>query len=376
LCNALAAALGIDPARDAYLDLDPLRPLVADVLVGTQSFAVWAERAFLAQGFRLVRGGPHPDQLTLGAMAQSRGEPGHRPESDWRLHNPEWSGITRETAEAHERSLQRLREAIPEMGLHPDALLTRALPQIAAHLEAKYRLNPATTMKWLADVVAALKLRGLNLAKSPRVADLFRALRKRVARPAANRPRPYVTPIEARAVFTSLLAQNEEFAMLHDLTWVSARRPSNVLALETANVVDVSPDGLSLTWTAAKTVAARCPFTTFASTRAYPELREWILARLDAAKVTQLRSLPLFPVLRQRQARTLAAYRNAVRAVRPDCDLRSLRRGTVIAMAEAGVPEGTLLHLTGHASVANLYRYLSWGRYNREAQQALQAQSV
>jgi integrase len=231
-------------------------------------------------------------------------------------------------------------------------------------------------MKLVIEAASELRFMGLDLFESPFVRDLTRAMRKRVARIAAARPRPYVPPNDSRTLFQALLVEDPDLAMLHALAWVSSGRPSNVLALSTQNISDVTADGLSILWTEAKTVAARGPYTTFASTRAFPELRDWILARIAEARETQVRSLPLFPELRRRQPRTLARYRSALRAFRPDCDLRALRRGTVIAMAEAGVPEATLLHLTGHASVANLYRYMAFGRYNTEARLALQEHPI
>lgn len=47
--------------------------------------------------------------------------------------------------------------------------------------------------------------------------------------------------------------------------------------------------------------------------------------------------------------------------------LRSVRRGSIQAIADRGADEETLMRMTGHKSVHTLHRYLNWNAINREA---------
>ena len=68
----------------------------------------------------------------------------------------------------------------------------------------------------------------------------------------------------------------------------------------------------------------------------------------------------------------------AIKAQDPALEARSMRRGALITMAEAGAPISVLLNFSKHKSSAMLYRYLGWGWHcaaDRESG-ALAAQSL
>jgi hypothetical protein len=55
------------------------------------------------------------------------------------------------------------------------------------------------------------------------------------------------------------------------------------------------------------------------------------------------------------------AVRAALRRADPRMELRSIRRGSLLDMAERGVPEVVMLEFSGHTTLAMLRRYLAWG---------------
>jgi len=155
----------------------------------------------------------------------------------------------------------------------------------------------------------------------------------------------------------------EELAAWAALTWASSGRPGNVLNLHKMNLT-VTEEGLSVLWSDAKTVATRGPFTTHTSMGRYREiLTNWMRHPTDCF---------LFPTIRKNR-KTMDMLRNAIRRATNNVkiDVRALRRGTLIAFAQAGATEAQLLHLSGHACTRSLMRYLAWGRYNEEARLAL-----
>jgi integrase len=70
----------------------------------------------------------------------------------------------------------------------------------------------------------------------------------------------------------------------------------------------------------------------------------------------------------------LKLMRQALRISNPTIGTRAIRRGSLQAMAEAGVEHETLMTFSGHTSVNTLLRYLNWGR--KSNQQVNNAQAV
>ena len=70
----------------------------------------------------------------------------------------------------------------------------------------------------------------------------------------------------------------------------------------------------------------------------------------------------------------MAAIGSALRsATAADFTVRSIRRGALQAMADAGVSEETMLLFSGHKSVDTLMRYLQWGQHAGKRTEAAQA---
>lgn len=68
---------------------------------------------------------------------------------------------------------------------------------------------------------------------------------------------------------------------------------------------------------------------------------------------------------------TVASVRDALRRADPRLECRSLRKGALHALAKSSVPEEVLLLFSGHASLAMLRRYLSWGAVGTRKQKIM-----
>jgi hypothetical protein len=59
------------------------------------------------------------------------------------------------------------------------------------------------------------------------------------------------------------------------------------------------------------------------------------------------------------------ALREAQAPNEPLLEQRSIRRGSLMALASTGISEKELLHFSGHTNVTTLRRYLDWGRASK-----------
>jgi integrase len=137
------------------------------------------------------------------------------------------------------------------------------------------------------------------------------------------------------------------------LAWVCAARTSDIWRLQKRHVTINSNGSISLTYLETKTAKATGPrsLTTAPLPTAWLEIfRRWY----------DQRNAWLFP-----EKGLNVETRTALRRVDPRLECRSLRRGALSAMAEAGVPSSVLLEYSGHTSERMLRVYLGWGRLLR-----------
>ena len=59
----------------------------------------------------------------------------------------------------------------------------------------------------------------------------------------------------------------------------------------------------------------------------------------------------------------------ALRSVNPLLEQKSMRRGSLQALAAQGVDARTLMHYSGHTQERTLNRYLNWGKESGEMRQ-------
>jgi len=166
------------------------------------------------------------------------------------------------------------------------------------------------------------------------------------------------TPL-TKEVFTKLATQLNRTKQYHLLAllvvaWSHAARPTNVLSLRKEDI-SFSKEAMTVTWRRAKTCQYRGPYTTFSS-MLRPDLSPspW-MKRLKA--FVQNSGPDLFPVAwHTKLLKELLALLKTENLV-----TRSIRRGSLTTLADAGKPIEVLMVMSGHTNKQMLYRYLGWG---------------
>lgn len=221
------------------------------------------------------------------------------------------------------------------------------------------RCSAVTSLRNLQSAIAAL-LRldqycgeyPLDLRNNATIKDCIRLWSKRASAEAARR-RPFLSTLQLRTALTRTL--DPELRMLLLLTWANAARPSNTIML---GKEDLDTSEWKTFWRTAKTVVKRQPYWTPTTLGPYEEeVKTYHNSIPDG---------PLFPNL-SANSRTIINSLKALRALLPKgFDLRTLRRGALIALGQAGMPDSQLIVLSGHTTTQSLHRYLQWGRYRSE----------
>lgn len=142
------------------------------------------------------------------------------------------------------------------------------------------------------------------------------------------------------------------------LCWLTAARPGDVINLKRKNV---ALDGINLKvqFQQAKTIIATGEYVINSAihNEEWRAILEGFIAENSSSPSTYL-----FPMGNaQQRTAFVASVRFALRAVNPNLEIRSMRRGTLVALANAGASEEQLLTFSRHTSLKTLRRYLGFG---------------
>ena len=149
-----------------------------------------------------------------------------------------------------------------------------------------------------------------------------------------------------------LAAPDMQMKILLMLAWCVAARIGDLLKLKIGS--NQCPDVvckngvLSITWRDGKTVSSRGPYTV-----AVRPPSEWYNA---IAAYLRTRTTWVFSGLKTGDV--LVALRRA----HPKLECRSVRRGALQCLANAGVSDSVLMQISGHTQLQTLKRYLQWGK--------------
>jgi len=139
------------------------------------------------------------------------------------------------------------------------------------------------------------------------------------------------------------------------LAWAVAGRVGDItrLLLRDTQLIDRQ---LTITYRHHKTMVTKGPYsiTTTLEAEDARVLRKWLEQRRQGAEHNQQW---LFP----HPKKLGTEVRKALKEIDPKLEQRSIRRGSLLQMAERGVPEATLLEFSGHSTTHMLRRYLQWG---------------
>jgi hypothetical protein len=199
----------------------------------------------------------------------------------------------------------------------------------------------------------------MSLADTAVWKDALRAAKIATREFQTKPPHPATKENVQVAITRQLEKGRKDIAAQIAIAWLTAARVGDVLQLKQENIslgsgptakLDVQfRRGKTVRMKTAYTVQTTCPGEWIALVkecldRAQPGHFLWPAASLTARKqmgkdVTQ-----------------------ALRLSNPELEQRSLRRGALQTMADAGVPEEVLLMFSQHTSMSMLRRYLDWGR--------------
>jgi hypothetical protein len=174
----------------------------------------------------------------------------------------------------------------------------------------------------------------------------------------ALRVLPDVTAVtlEEVKVLLSRLSVDAQSVLL--VAWLHAARVGNVFTVKVKeSEIHRQQEGVHnwvITWTDAKTTPKIGAYTTHT---AIPSV--WLPSIVALSHGKGPEDFLVHPHL---EKSIVIALRAALRALNPKHDLRSLRRGSLTAMAKQGVDLETLLTYSGHRTVDMLLRYLQRGK--------------
>jgi integrase len=252
------------------------------------------------------------------------------------------------TLKGHARALARLAAAPAEFDgwACVDAIL-----ELHARHHREKRIRWSTLLRQLAEVQGALAALPVSHGKPAISLSRFpawvAALKGVAIRSREERPR---APAAASAADISAAIELEPSRAVKQalcLAWLLCGRVGDIRRLRAEDVTfaraeatDAAP--FTVTFRRGKTVSRRGPYS---------------LHSLLPAAWTELFDGPLLVA----QA-TVPALLAALRRVRPHLENRSVRRGALQRLAEAGnLSEDELLLFSGHTSLGSLRRYLLWG---------------
>jgi Phage integrase family len=175
---------------------------------------------------------------------------------------------------------------------------------------------------------------------------------------------PKVTEVTLDQMKTLLSSSCKKVTKVLGLVaWLHAARVGNVLDLRVQDLELLpAPEGQPtrwlITWNHAKTTAQVGPYTTHSALSPEWErlLRDWLRDRRPQDL--------LIPHSHGQLA--IDELRRLLRTNDAKHDLRSLRRGSLCAMARKGISMETLLVFSGHRTVDMLLRYIRRGRASLE----------
>ena len=98
---------------------------------------------------------------------------------------------------------------------------------------------------------------------------------------------------------------------------------------------------------------------------------------ISALKATQRKAKGVYLFDQKRAHHMTRKIKKLLRARDKQYELRSVRRGSLQAMAAAGIDLNTLITFSGHKSMNMLLRYLDWGNFAQQLhEQQIEASTV
>eukprot|EP00758_Cryptobia_borreli_P010641 Tbor_TRINITY_DN5587_c0_g1::TRINITY_DN5587_c0_g1_i3::g.13438::m.13438 len=258
------------------------------------------------------------------------------------LPQPFREALALSTQKGHRRMLRFLRENLPES----DAPLDISLVRLMQRFQKEKNWASTTLLTKMAQAQGALRL--IFLYRSVRVTVALKdAIEWKLAMKGVAVQVQQLTPLQPKAITEEQVKTAQErttpqIAALIELAWLLAGRGGDVLQLLTADIKD---QGTILTVTFRRGKTARRQQYTVGIPRPSPATMAYLEKQGTWA----------FPGVRGED------LKKALRAVDPELEQRSLRRGRLLHLAADGWTDVELLELSRHATLGMLRRYLDMG---------------
>lgn len=230
---------------------------------------------------------------------------------------------------------------------------------IVDHMRVQRKWKYSTTLTKLGEIVGALRRReyyasGCRLNKveeDQEFKDYERVIRHGALQEQVNYPKAVLREDLHKAIKNLLMEERIEVAVLLLLVWSTAARVACALKLRKENI-EISGQEIKIRFVEGKGVFARKqPYTV------HTHLGQWtqkVQSFLNRTKTSEL-----FPVSQWNRLRK--GVSEALKGVDRAYELRSLRRGSLVTMAQRGVPLEVVRHFSGHTNDNQCLRYLEWG---------------
>jgi len=272
-------------------------------------------------------------------------------------------GLVATTRAEHLRTLRLLSDMPPRLQNLP---LSAAIITFVTSLASSRRWRHTTRLKKLATAQGALTLLPLyrtapaiTLSTCPTWRQAMRAAGIKAREELPRQPKPATA-----AEVTQAIAKEPSLptAAAIIVAWHTAARVGCVLQLDAEDVLLNSDRSISVRFRRGKSVRARGPYTVHTGPlprQHFDRLLRWHARRRHSLFKTST---------------TGAEVRTALRRINPELEQRSLRRGSLQALAQSpNITDEVLMLFSGHTQVSTLRRYLSWGVAARHTQKVMSA---
>lgn len=232
--------------------------------------------------------------------------------------------------------------------------VTVAITEMMHAMRQARKWTWATTLKNMASIQGALALlpmyrsveHGILLKHDVRWAEAMRAVTR-----FAREEDPRTPKAMTNDVFKATLTKEDDLQrkVVFALMWYTSQRVGCVLQLAPEDLQWNMNDTLSITFKRGKSVKLRGPYTvhTKVLTGIRPMLEQYLKTTRNQARLFNLKTSDML---------------RTFRLIDATMEARSIRRGTLQAMANAGTNNETLMQYSGHTCERTLLRYLNWGK--------------
>lgn len=286
-----------------------------------------------------------------------------------------WAAVTTAVRHRHIVDLAAFREYIRSLGATGEPIPLDALLVHHLQLEKQHRRwHWSTLSRHAAGLVGALIALPIYAAHAPTINPTawprFRAVlqtAKRMTTAQGQHEPAICTPADVAAAAAAPTTTQQTAALLV-LCWFTAQRPCDVLQMKKEHLEFLDNGKIRVRITRGKTVGTQGAHHIHSAVQD-PAMMATLRSYHDAAAGPFL-----FPIgSAYHKTRVMTELREALRAVRPALEARSLRRGTLCCMAAAGATEQELLQWSRHTTVAALRRYLYFERTPHAEHQQMQS---